>query len=96
MKNKSDAPGCLVDAMVGHFAAWVEKVEGESALAEIKLKRERLNMATDSRRIREHARKSMREVARRMGVSAMFLSDLERGNRNWTIKQIQKWKEAMK
>jgi predicted transcriptional regulator len=27
---------------------------------------------------------SLREVARQMGISAAYLSDLERGNRNWT------------
>lgn len=43
----------------------------------------------------EHARKerkrmgrSLREVARRLGVSAAFLSDLELGRRNWTDKRL--------
>ena len=31
---------------------------------------------------------SLREVARRMKISPAYLSDLERGQRNWTAKQI--------
>lgn len=48
-----------------------------------------------AREIREVAGLSLREVARRMDVSAPFLSDLERGNRNWTTETLNKWKEAL-
>ena len=32
---------------------------------------------------REASGKSLRQVARELGISAPFLSDLERGKRNW-------------
>ncbi len=38
---------------------------------------------------------SLREVARRMGISAMFLSDLERGNRGWTTALVRKFNKAL-
>lgn len=39
---------------------------------------------------------SLREVARRMDISAMFLSDLERGNRGWTKQLVKKFNRALK
>ena len=33
---------------------------------------------------RKKAKLSLREMARRLGLSAAFVSDLERGRRNWT------------
>lgn len=44
---------------------------------------------------REDASVSLREVARRMGVSAPHLSDLERGNRNWTADMLTAWESAL-
>lgn len=38
---------------------------------------------------------SLNEVARRMGVSNVFLSDLERGRRRWQMKHIGMWERAM-
>jgi len=35
------------------------------------------------RRMRKEKGLSLREVARRMGISAPYLSDLERAKRNW-------------
>lgn len=95
-KNGAPAGDGSLDSLVGQFSEWVEKVEEKAEQAENRLRDERRKIAADSRLIRGICGKSMREVARRMGVSAMFLSDLERGNRNWTAKQIRKWKEAMK
>jgi len=34
---------------------------------------------------------SLRSFAKGMGISAVFLSDLERGNRNWTDSILDKW-----
>lgn len=39
---------------------------------------------------------SLRIVAERMRVSAPYLSDLERGKRNWTVDKIDKFKESLK
>lgn len=40
------------------------------------------------RKFREDHGVSLRECARRMGVSASFLSDLELGRRNWNARII--------
>jgi ribosome-binding protein aMBF1 (putative translation factor) len=43
---------------------------------------------------REKMGLTLREAARRMGISAAYLSDLERGNRAWTLKaqaRLNKW-----
>ena len=49
-----------------------------------------------AREVREKSGKSLRSVAAAMGVSAVFLSDLERGNRMWNASNVVKWKEAMR
>lgn len=54
----------------------------------------RLNGAY-ARECREKAGISLRELARRMKVSAPFLSDLERGNRQWSDSVAGKWEAAM-
>lgn len=48
-----------------------------------------------AREIREKTGKSLRSVAKAMGISAMFLSDLERGNRNWCAAHVEKWRKAI-
>lgn len=49
------------------------------------------------RRMREKiAHKSLREIAKRMDVSAPFLSDLERGRRNWTEERIEQYRKALR
>lgn len=48
-----------------------------------------------ARDLRLKAGLSLREVARRMEISAPFLSDLEWGHRTWSEKQCLKWEEAM-
>jgi len=44
-----------------------------------------------ARECRESLGLSLREVARRMKISAPFLSDLERGNRHWTDGTLTAW-----
>lgn len=36
------------------------------------------------------AGRSLRETAKRMGLSAAYLSDLERGNRHWRAELVQR------
>jgi predicted transcriptional regulator len=48
-----------------------------------------------ARECREKAGLSLRALAKRMGISAPFLSDLERGNRQWSDAQCIKWETAM-
>jgi len=48
-----------------------------------------------ARELRESAKLSLREVARRMGISGAMLSDLERGNRVWNSSLLSKWEGAM-
>lgn len=53
-------------------------------------------LGAELRRRREAAGFSLREVARRMEVSAPFLSDLEHGKRNWTERTRDAFLEAIK
>ena len=48
------------------------------------------------RRLREGKNISVREVARRLKKSAVFISHLERGLRNWNDAMIENYKEALK
>lgn len=38
---------------------------------------------------------ALREVARRMGVSATFVCDLEKGRRNWNEKVLESYRDAI-
>ena len=38
---------------------------------------------------------SLREISRRMCLSAPYLSDLERGKRNWTKKLANRYEDAI-
>ncbi len=44
---------------------------------------------------REAAGLSLREMARRMGVSAPYVSDLELGRRAWSMERVRLWNEAI-
>jgi transcriptional regulator with XRE-family HTH domain len=48
-----------------------------------------------ARELREQAGISLRTLAKSMGLSAPFLSDLERGNRQWSASAAEKWEAAM-
>lgn len=47
------------------------------------------------RKNREAAGVSLRKVAIKMGISAPYLSDLERGNRNWSSRDIDEFNNAV-
>lgn len=56
----------------------------------------------DNRRNGQYAREqresvgiSLRGLAKRMEISAMMLSDLERGNRTWNASMLTKWEAAL-
>lgn len=49
-----------------------------------------------ARELRTSAGISLRALAKDMGISAPFLSDLERGNRQWSASTAEKWEAAMK
>lgn len=48
-----------------------------------------------ARRLREFAQLSLRKVAKEMGISAPFLSDLENGKRNWTRTKAVQFQDAV-
>ena len=48
------------------------------------------------RSLRKQADKSLRRVAREMQISAAYLSDLERGNRNWSQGLYEDVMDALK
>ena len=45
---------------------------------------------------REKSNISLRNLAKEMGISAPYLSDLERGNRNWSVKIARRYEKALK
>ena len=49
-----------------------------------------------ARQCRETRGISLRELARRMKISAPFLSDLEKGNRHWTEGTLTAWEDAQR
>jgi len=56
---------------------------------------EKKRIGAYARYLRECLGLSLREVARRMDVSAPHLSDLEKGNRNWTADMLTAWESAL-
>lgn len=53
-------------------------------------------IAAELREKREKSGLSLREVARRMGFTAPYLSDLELGRRNWSEEKVAEYLEALK
>ena len=49
----------------------------------------------DHKARRESSGKSLRTVAKAMGISAPYLSDLERGRRGWSDKLSEKFNAAL-
>jgi hypothetical protein len=47
------------------------------------------------RKKRESLSNSLRDVAKRMGISAPYLSDLERGNRAWNLEKIDQYEDSL-
>ena len=47
------------------------------------------------REARKRAGLSLREMARRLGQSASFVSDLELGRRGWDEKRIEQWADVL-
>jgi len=56
------------------------------------------DLGEDARKIRLSLspKVSLRELARRMNLSAGFVCDLEKGRRNWTLKTLAAWRKALK
>lgn len=48
------------------------------------------------REMREKARLTLREVARRLGLSAMYICDLEHGRRGWNAERITNYVNALR
>ncbi len=53
-------------------------------------------LGANLRTLREKAGLSLRKVADRLGVSVPYLSDLERGRRNWTEERRDAFLKALK
>lgn len=47
------------------------------------------------RHLREKRGISLREMGKRLKLSAPYISDLERGNRNWTQDRIDRFEKAV-
>lgn len=48
------------------------------------------------REMREKARLTLREVARRLGLSAMYICDLEHGRRGWNAERVTNYVAALR
>ena len=59
------------------------------------LKIDHVSSGKTARKKRERANVSLREIARRMKISAPYLSDLELGKRNWSVKLARRFESAV-
>ena len=53
------------------------------------------NTSVILRNRREKAGVSLRTMAKRLKVSPPYLSDLERGRRNWSVEMVQRFEEGL-
>ena len=58
-------------------------------------KYQNLKQGEEARRIRKKEGYSLREIAKAMGISAPYLSDLELGRRGWSDKLIETFSRAI-
>lgn len=56
---------------------------------------DQIHLGAEFRRLRKEKNVSMNEMARRMKISAPYLSDLERGKRNWTQSLVERFTENL-
>lgn len=56
---------------------------------------EHTETGAEARRQRQNKGVSLRALGRAMGISAPYLSDLERGRRNWTIKRMRHFEHTL-
>lgn len=55
-----------------------------------------IKLGSTARKARCDAGIALRRMAAEMKITPSFLSDLERGRRNWTVERIGKFREVMK
>lgn len=53
-------------------------------------------LGDEMRKLRKKSRKSVREVAKLLDISAPYLSDLELGRRRWSEEMIAAFKHVLK
>lgn len=85
-ETRTDTPGSLERMVRRHDIGLVTR-----------LRRVTDNAATGQlmREARQRAGLSVREMARRLGQSAPFVSDLELGRRGWNDKRIEQWAKVL-
>jgi transcriptional regulator with XRE-family HTH domain len=59
------------------------------------LKIQHMETGAEARKARQARFISLRAMARRLKISAPYLSDLELGKRNWTMKKIRAFEAAL-
>ena len=64
--------------------------------ARLEYRRENTRIGEQARQIRMRRGTSLNQVAREMGISGPYLSDLERGHRQWTDELARKFFEALR
>ncbi|MCE6957497.1 helix-turn-helix domain-containing protein, partial [Cereibacter sphaeroides] len=83
MTDSMNAPNKLADPL-GCLHSRVQSNDNWLKYSENLYREEQKRIGAYARELREGRGLSLRETARRMKVSAPYLSDLERGNRHWT------------
>lgn len=53
-------------------------------------------LGAEAREMRKAKNKSLREVAKKLDISAPYLSDMERGNRNFQLHILEKYLKLIK
>ena len=53
-------------------------------------------VGAEMRGLRELAQVSLREMARRMGITPPYLSDMELGKRNWSLERLEAFRKSLK
>ena len=73
-------------------------IHAETALhlAECQFRTEQARAGAALRYVREASEISLRQLAKELGLSAMYVSDLERGKRNWSVERFDAYIEALK
>jgi transcriptional regulator with XRE-family HTH domain len=48
-----------------------------------------------ARKVRKRKKVALRSMAKKMGISAAYLSDLERGRRNWNVDLVNRFERGL-
>jgi ribosome-binding protein aMBF1 (putative translation factor) len=90
-KHRKAYPGSLERSVV-----LLLSLETELKQMENRRKAVWIEAGEEMRRVREASKLSLRETAKRLGISAPFLSDMELGRRHPSVNWLRKLEEVLK